>query len=79
MILADRLSRFPSRSENLLIELHHNIPHVTFTHNEINIIRGATERIPFSTQFTTPCKMDGQTDSMKFPAQHTSFGVLGMN
>ena len=28
VILADRLSRFPSRSENLLIELHHNIQHV---------------------------------------------------
>ena len=46
MILADRLSRFPSRSENLLIELHHNIQHVTFTHDKVNIIGGATERDP---------------------------------
>ena len=46
MILADRLSRFPSRSENLPIELHHNIQHITFTHDKINIISGATERDP---------------------------------
>ena len=31
MTLADRLSRFPSKSENLPIELHHNIQHITFT------------------------------------------------
>ena len=43
MILADR---FPSRSENLPIGLHHNIQHVTFTHDKINIIRDATERDP---------------------------------
>ena len=46
IILADRLSRFPSISENLPIELHHNIQYVTFTHDKINIIRGATERDP---------------------------------
>ena len=46
MVLADRLSRFPSRSENLPIELHHNIQHVTFTPDKINIIRVATEREP---------------------------------
>ena len=46
MILADRLSRFPSRRENLSVDLHHNIPHVTFTNDKINIIRGATERVP---------------------------------
>ena len=45
-ILVDRLSRFPSRSENLPIELHHNIQHVNFTNDKINIIRGATERDP---------------------------------
>ena len=39
MILADRLSRFPSRRENLLIELHHNIQHVTFTYDKVAIIR----------------------------------------
>ena len=46
MILADRLSRFPSRSENLPIELHHNIQHITFTSDKTNIIKGATERDP---------------------------------
>ena len=46
MTLADRLSRFPSRSENLPIELHHNIQHITFTSDKTNIIRGATERDP---------------------------------
>ena len=46
MILDGRLSRFQSRSENLPIELHHNIQHVTFTNDKINIIRGATERDP---------------------------------
>ena len=46
MILPDSLSRFPSRSENLSIELHHNIQHVTFTNDKIKIIRGATQRDP---------------------------------
>ena len=46
MTLADRLSRFPSRSENLPIELHHNIQHITFTSDKTNIIRGSTERDP---------------------------------
>ena len=46
MVLADRLSRFPSKYENLPIELHHNIHHVTFTQDKINIIRGSTERDP---------------------------------
>ena len=46
MTLTDRLSRFPSRSENLPIELHHNIQHITFTSDKTNIIRGATERDP---------------------------------
>ena len=46
MILANRLSRLPSRSENLPIEVHHNIQHFTFTNDKINTIRGATERDP---------------------------------
>ena len=46
MVLADRLSRFPSRCGNLPIELHHNIQHAIFTPDKINIIRGATERDP---------------------------------
>ena len=46
MILADRLSRFPSRKENTPIELYHNIQHIAFTPDKINIIRGAVERDP---------------------------------
>ena len=46
MVLADQLSRFPSRSENLSIELHHNIHHITFTQDKINIICSSTERDP---------------------------------
>ena len=46
MILADRLSRFPSWRENAPIELHQNIQHLTFTPDKINIIRGAVERDP---------------------------------
>ena len=46
MVLADRLSRFPSRNENLPIELHHNIHHITFTQDKINIICSSTERDP---------------------------------
>ena len=46
MILADRLSRFPSWRENAPIELHQNIQHLTFTPDKINIIIGAVERDP---------------------------------
>ena len=46
MVFADRLSRFPSRNENLPKELHHNIHHVTFTQDKINIICSSTERDP---------------------------------
>ena len=46
MILADRLSRFPSRRENAPIELHQNIQHLMFTPDKINVIRGAVERDP---------------------------------
>ena len=35
MVLADRLSRFPSKYENLPIDLHHNIHHITFTQDKI--------------------------------------------
>ena len=52
MILADRLSRFPSWRENAPIELHQNIQHLTFTPGKINIIRAAVERDPiFSTVY----------------------------
>ena len=46
MVLVDQLSRFPSRSENLPIECHHNIHHITFTQDKINIICSSTERDP---------------------------------
>ena len=53
MTLADRLSRFPSNKENTPIELHQNIPHLTFTSNRINIIRGSIKRDPIlSTVYT---------------------------
>ena len=52
MVLADKLSRFPSRKENSLIELHQNIQHISFTPDRINIIHGAVERDPiFSTVY----------------------------
>ena len=44
--LADRLSRFPSNKENILIELHQNIQHLTFTSNRINILGCSIERDP---------------------------------
>ena len=43
--MADRLSRFPSRRENLPIELHNNIQHIGLT-TKITITRGATEKDP---------------------------------
>ena len=46
MVLADRLSQFPSRSKNVPIELHHNIQHITFTQDKVNIIHRVTERDP---------------------------------
>ena len=46
MVLADRLPRFPSRRENLPIELHRNIQHISFTTDGINLTRGATGRDP---------------------------------
>ena len=46
MVLADRLSRFPSRRKHLPIKLHHNVQHISFTTYRINITRAATERDP---------------------------------
>ena len=46
MVLADCLSRFPSRKENSPIELHQNIQHISFTPNTINTLHGALERDP---------------------------------
>ena len=43
MTLANRLSRFPSKKENTLVELHQNIQHLAFTPDRINIIRGSVE------------------------------------
>ena len=43
MILADRLSQFPSRKENTPIELHQNIQHLAFTPDKVNIILGAVK------------------------------------
>ena len=46
MVLADYLSRFPSRKVNSPFELHQNIQHISFTPNIINIVCGALERDP---------------------------------
>ena len=46
IILANRLSRFPSRKENIPIELHQNIQHLAFTSDKINILRGSVETDP---------------------------------
>ena len=46
MVLADHLSRLPSRKENSPIELHQNIQHISFTPNTINTLCGALERDP---------------------------------
>ena len=46
MVLADRLSRFPSCTENSPIILHHNIHTINFNSEHLNIIRGATKRDP---------------------------------
>ena len=46
MVLADRLSHFPSHSNNNQIVLHHNIQTINFNSECLKIIRGATERDP---------------------------------
>ena len=46
MVLADRLSRFPSPRENLPIELHQNIYALNFHPDRLLIIKGAIERDP---------------------------------
>ena len=46
MVLADRLSHFPSCSNKSPIVLHHNIQTIKFNPECLNIIRGAMERDP---------------------------------
>ena len=46
MVLADRLSRFPSRKEHMPIELHQNIHSIQLEPDRLNIVRGAIERDP---------------------------------
>ena len=46
MVLADCLSRFPSRKEYMPIELHQNIHNVHFEPDRLNIVRDAIERDP---------------------------------
>ena len=46
MVLADRLSRFPSPHNNLPIELHQNIHALYFNSDRLHIINGAIERDP---------------------------------
>ena len=46
MVLADRLSQFPSHKNNTPIELHQNIQHIHFNSDHLNLVRGAIERDP---------------------------------
>ena len=80
MTLANRLSRFPSRSENLPIELHpqHTTTSLLLLTRPISL-EELQKEIQYSTPSTTSPTTDGQAGSMKFPAEHTSIGVQGMN
>ena len=44
MVLADRLSRFPSHKNNTPTELHQNTQTLNFNHDHLNIVKGAIER-----------------------------------
>ena len=46
MVLADHLSRFPSKKENMPIELHQNIHNIYLTPDNLNIVIGSAERDP---------------------------------
>ena len=46
MVLADRLSRFPSPHHNLQIPLHQNIHALKFNSDRLHIVKGAIERDP---------------------------------
>ena len=46
MVLADCLSQFPSRKENMPIELHQNVHNIPFAPDKLNIVRGAVKRDP---------------------------------
>ena len=46
MVLADHLSIFPSRKENMPIELHQNIHNIHFEPDKLNIFRGAVQSDP---------------------------------
>ena len=46
MVLADRLSRFPSPCDSLPIELHQNIHTLNFHSDRLLIIKGAIEHYP---------------------------------
>ena len=43
MVLADCLSHYPSRKENMPIELHQDIHNIYFTPDKLDIVRGAVE------------------------------------
>ena len=46
MVLVDCLSQFPSRKENMPIQLHQNMYNIYFTPDKLNIVRGVVERDP---------------------------------
>ena len=79
MVLEDRLSSLPSRRENLLIELHHNIQHVNFTPNSINITRGATEGDPILHPVYHITLSNCPNHMHKVPAIAHHFWGAGMN
>ena len=46
MVLADCLSHFPSRTENMPIKLHQNIQNIYFTPDKLKVVRVAEEKDP---------------------------------
>ena len=46
MVLADCLSQFPSRKENMPIKLHQNICNIYLSPDKLNMARGALDREP---------------------------------
>ena len=46
VVLGDRLSRFPSRKNNIPIKLHQNIQTLHFNSDQLNLVRGTIERDP---------------------------------
>ena len=79
MVLADRLSRFPSCKNNTPIELHQNIQTINFNSDHLNIIKGATERDPIHPTVYR-LTLNGWPDRMRdVPHLACHFGVPEMS